>query len=349
MSALKDKLTLGSTHRLAGLFICTALILTACGGSNNPSINPPTTAATTPPGVPVTPLAASAFTIGGTVSGLTTGQSVSVELNGGGAQTLTGLASGAEVPFTFPSMSSGSTYAVTVSSAPAGLFCPVSAGQGTLSADVSDIAVSCHVPVETVLHSFTDLLDGAQPSAPLIMDSQGNLFGTTASGGANGLGVVFEIKSTGQGTWSSTVSTLYSFTGGADGEFPGAALVMDSQGDLFGTTEGRGPVAGTVFELKSTGSGTWATALTTLATVLTQGEPIASLIMDSQGNLFGTTFAGNGFGTVFEIPSISPGTWASTPTTLYSFTGGGGRRESGFSVDHGQSGQSVRHDRYWRW
>jgi hypothetical protein len=213
MLRVKDNLTSGG---LAGLFICTALILTACG-SDNQGINQPTTGATAPPPVtpitPVTPVTTSAFTISGTVSGLTTGQSVSVELNGGGAQTQTGLASGAAVPFTFSSISAGSTYAVSVSSAPAGLFCPVSAGQGTLSANVSGIAVSCHVPVETVLHGFTGSPDASQSSAPLLMDSQGNLFGTTVLGGANGLGAVFEIKSTGADTWSSTVTTLYSFTG----------------------------------------------------------------------------------------------------------------------------------------
>ncbi len=259
--------------------------------------------------MPVTPVSASAFTIGGTVSGLTTGQSVSVELNGGGAQTLTGLASGAEVPFTFPSMSSGSTYAVTVSSAPAGLFCPVSAGQGTLSADVSDIAVSCHVPVETVLHSFTDLLDGAQPSAPLIMDSQGNLFGTTASGGANNLGVVFELKSTGPGTWASTTTTLHTFEGlGLDGAAPEAALVMDSQGDLLGTTfQGGSSNEGTVYELSPNGPGSWSASITILRS-FTGGsdgkDPLAPLILDGQGDLLGTTFNGGSIpdtGTVFEL------------------------------------------------
>jgi hypothetical protein len=329
MLRVKDRLTSGG---LAGLFICTALILTACG-SDNPGIDQPTTGATAPPAAsgvsapvtPVTPVTTSAFTISGTVSGLTTGQSVSVELNGGGAQALTGLASGAAVPFTFPSVSSGSTYAVTVSSAPAGLFCPVSGGQGTLSANVSGIAVSCHVPDETVLHSFTGTPDGGQSSAPLLMDSQGNLFGTTVLGGANGLGAVFEIKSTGPDTWSNTVTTLYSFTGGVDGEVPKASLIMDSQGDLFGTTVGSGPVAGTAFELKSTGPASWATALNTLATFPILEQPEASLIMDSQGNLFGTTFVSNftnnEYGTVFEIPSTGPGTWATTPTTLYSFTG----------------------------
>jgi len=97
----------------------------------------------------------------------------------------------------------------------------------------------------TTLHSFAGPpSDGAQPVAGLVMDKQDNLYGTTFQGGAYGYGVVFKVSPTG------TATVLYSFTGGADGSEPGAGLVIDKKGNLYGTTpEGGAYDKGVVFKI----------------------------------------------------------------------------------------------------
>jgi uncharacterized repeat protein (TIGR03803 family) len=180
----------------------------------------------------------------------------------------------------------------------------------------------------------------ANPLGNLIMDANGDLFGTTATGGASGKGSVFEIKFA-NGSYTSTPATLYSFTGGADGQLPYGGLVMDANGDLFGTTSGgeaggafggpTSPSAGsaTVFEIKAT-NGTYASTPTTLYTFPggnNYSASLAGLIMDAAGDLFGTSTGGFGVpATVFEI-KFANGSYASTPTVLASFSGdtiGGG-------------------------
>jgi uncharacterized repeat protein (TIGR03803 family) len=161
------------------------------------------------------------------------------------------------------------------------------------------------------LASF-DVTNGANPSAPLIMDSSGNLYGTTANGGASSDGTVFELAH-----GSRTITTLASFNG-TDGANPRAGLVMDTSGNLYGTTSGPTSRDGTVFELAH-GSST----ITTLAAFNgTDGkDPLAALVMDSSGNLYGTAAAGGASndGTVFELAHGSR-----TITTLASFDGTNG-------------------------
>lgn len=171
---------------------------------------------------------------------------------------------------------------------------------------------------ETVLHSFTGGSDGYMPYAGLIMDARGNLYGTTFSSDApaQGNGVVFKLDPAG----SETV--LYTFTGGRDGEWPQAALIMDAAGNLYGTTlyggnpncySGQG--CGTVFKVDPSGH---ETVLLSFTGGSDGAVPAASLIMDQQGNLYGTTVNGGayGWGTVFKLnPS-------GNETVLYSFTGG---------------------------
>ncbi len=166
----------------------------------------------------------------------------------------------------------------------------------------------------TTLASF-NITNGANPEAGLVEDSSGNLFGTTAGGGASKDGTVFEVRAS-----SGTITTLASFNG-TNGEFPAAGLVEDSSGNLFGTTsEGGASKDGTVFEVRA-GSGT----ITTLASFNgTNGDgPAAGLVEDSSGNLFGTTAAGGASndGTVFEVKAGS-----GTITTLASFNGTNGAR-----------------------
>jgi uncharacterized repeat protein (TIGR03803 family) len=179
---------------------------------------------------------------------------------------------------------------------------------------------------ETVLHTFTGP-DGAVPHGGLVLDGFGNLYGTTSSGGASGLGTVFKIDTSG------TETVLHSFAGSPDGAHPYAGLVMDNSGNLYGTTENGGASGrGTVFKADNTGT---ETVLHSFAGGSSDGaDPTARVILDANGNLYGTTFRGgsSGRGTVFELDTTN------TETVLYNFTGGadGGNPFGGLTL--GQDG-----------
>ena len=163
---------------------------------------------------------------------------------------------------------------------------------------------------EVVLHNFAGPPNGVGPTAGVIRDSEGNLYGTAIRGGAFNSGVVFKLDKTGKQT------VLYSFTGGADGSQPHAGVIRDSTGNLYGTTRFGGTFQmGVVYKLDTTGKETVLHSFTGGA----EGRsPLASVVRDSAGNLYGTTDAGgtSDFGTVFKIDT------AGRETVLYSFTGG---------------------------
>jgi uncharacterized repeat protein (TIGR03803 family) len=148
----------------------------------------------------------------------------------------------------------------------------------------------------TTLYSFcsqSGCKDGKTPTAELVQAIDGNFYGTTFDGGANGDGTVFEITPTG------TLTTLHSFDGG-DGKNPYAGLVQAPDGNFYGTTSGGGADGdGTVFELTPTGT------LTTLHSFDGKdGEtPFAGLVEDTDGSFYGTTYGGgaNNDGTVFSL------------------------------------------------
>ncbi len=181
---------------------------------------------------------------------------------------------------------------------------------------------------ESILWSFHGGTDGAFPTADLIMDKSGNLYGTTQQGGpyasaSNPGGAVFELTppSTTGGKW--TESVLWSFGNGTDGRFPYAGLITDSSGNLYGTTTYGGTYGqdtggyGTAFELTppSTDGEAWTeSVLWNFGNGKDGQNPYANLIMDSNGNLYSTTSAGGQFGnggTVFELtpPSMAGGSW----------------------------------------
>jgi uncharacterized repeat protein (TIGR03803 family) len=172
------------------------------------------------------------------------------------------------------------------------------------------------------LHTFKGSSDGSLPYGGLIMDRAGNLYGTTSVGGAAKLGTVFGLTPGANGKWTEQV--LYSFTGGNDGAGPRASLIFDQAGNLYGTTFGGG-AGGTVFELTPGANGKWTEkVLHSFGAGNDGANPVASLIFDQVGDLYGTTLYGgtgpgcdNGCGTVFELTPNSDGTW--TENVLYSF------------------------------
>jgi uncharacterized repeat protein (TIGR03803 family) len=170
---------------------------------------------------------------------------------------------------------------------------------------------------------------GQAPHGSLIMDSSGDLFGTTANGGANNQGTLFEIVKNGS-TYSSTPTVLASF-GGSYGNNPVGSLIVDASGDLFGTASAGGASNhGTVFELVKTANGYSTPTVLTSFNGTNGQDPQGSLIMDSAGNLYGTTSSGgaNNDGTLFEITKTANG-YSGTPTVLTSFNGANGKDPQG--------------------
>lgn len=203
---------------------------------------------------------------------------------------------------------------------------------------------------EKVLYEFctvqTDCPDGSGPNG-LVMDSAGTIYGTTWGGGRPGKGVIFRLRyDAGTGKWKEDV--LYTFCAGksrcTDGANPNATLLLDSAGNLYGTTVFGGNVAaclattgseacGVVFELSpNTATGKWSQevlhAFCSEQNCADGFEPFAELVMDKAGNLFGTTEFGSyycdefgcdhGPGVIFELtPGAPAGTW--TEKVIHSF------------------------------
>lgn len=184
----------------------------------------------------------------------------------------------------------------------------------------------------SVIYGFSGP-DGRQPQGNLVIDAGGNLYGTTVYGGANktgcnnqGCGTVFRLSpSANGGTWTETV--LYSFVGADDGSNPQAGVVLDSEGNLYGTTEfGGNGGCGAVFQLTPGANDQW-----TETVVYAIGEgcnALGSLIFDSSGNLYGTvsTSGPNAGGLAFELSPQQNGTWLYT--RLYAFNGFSGSKDA---------------------
>jgi len=134
---------------------------------------------------------------------------------------------------------------------------------------------------EIILHNFASPPYGASPGR-VIRDAAGNLYGTTYTGGAAGMGVVYKFS-------GGHFTTLYNFSGNPDGACPEAGLLRDSAGNLYGTTTVGGSGAGVVFKLDPTGK---ETILYTFSGGLDGRYPDAGVVSDSAGNLYGTTAGG---------------------------------------------------------
>jgi uncharacterized repeat protein (TIGR03803 family) len=184
--------------------------------------------------------------------------------------------------------------------------------------------------VETILYSFTNTGDGARPTAALLRDNAGNLYGTTSDSNAGGDGEVFRLSPPIQsgGVW--TESILYRFQGGTDGSSPNAALITDGRGNLYGTA------TSSVFELsppQNRGTPWTFTLLHEFKCCTSDGwNAVAPLVIDPEGNLYGTTEWGGdlsndscgspGCGTVFEVSPPSHAVHAWAEKVIHTFTAG---------------------------
>ena len=189
----------------------------------------------------------------------------------------------------------------------------------------------------TTLHTFGYYGDGGDPSTGLVQGSDGNFYGATNQGGDNNLtgGTIFQITATG------VFTTLYSFSGGADGSLPGATLTQNTDGSLYGVTvQGGTGGYGTVFRVTTAG------ALTTLFTFVRGADalqPTVGLTKGNDGNFYGTTQEGGLYndGTVFRV------TPAGVLTTIYNFTNGTDGTGPAVALTLGNDGNLVWHRRRW--
>jgi len=204
-------------------------------------------------------------------------------------------------------------------------------GTGNIPSTVFKLDPGGHL---TTLHAFQELGDGKNPLGSPILDRQGRLYGTTIHGGQVGRGTVYRITPNGK------ERVLHSFGGTSregDGDSPASALIMDRNGNLYGTTIAGGSSAcgsggccagtgcGTVFKVAPDGT------TTILYRFLNDGHgkfPVGSLAMDRTGNLYGMTQQGGGAGTIFKLEPDG------TKSELYLFgIGTGGVPHAGLIID----------------
>jgi uncharacterized repeat protein (TIGR03803 family) len=176
---------------------------------------------------------------------------------------------------------------------------------------VTALAITAVAQNYSPLVSFTGA-NGANPAyESLTLGTDGKLYGTTSAGGAHGFGTVFQM------TTNGTLTSLYSFTNGSDGEIPYSGLVQGADGNFYGTTLAGGANSfGTIFKITPSG-----TLTTVYAFDGTHGAtPQSAMILGTDGNFYGTTGRGgvSSVGTVFKL---TPG---GTLTTLHSFGGSDG-------------------------
>jgi uncharacterized repeat protein (TIGR03803 family) len=189
---------------------------------------------------------------------------------------------------------------------------------------------------ESIIYNFKggDSGDGAWLFSSLLLDGEGNLYGTASQGGTGdcgggigGCGVVFELSPS-SGGWSESI--LYDFQGGAhDGTSPESGLIFDAAGNLYGTTLSGGGLelcnswygCGIVFELSPAG-GSWTESVIHIFSLHEGQNPNSGLVIGSTGNLYGVTPLGGvaDWGTAFELASGSGGLW--TESILHNFGNG---------------------------
>ena len=248
-----------------------------------------------------------AFTIGGSISGLSTSGLVLAD----GTDTLAVFAHAQT--FTMPTgLPSGASYDVTVQAHPPALGCAVSNASGVVgSADVTGIAIACAAGAESTVYAFSGLTDGSTPYGSLLLGSDGKLYGLTYIGGAYGGGAAFRVAADGSET------LLYSFGAGTDGANPHGSLIQGSDGNLYGVTAYGGTYGhGVLFALSTSGI---ESVLYSFGAGADAQDPYGSLLQANDGNFYGMSVHGGtyGAGTVFMV---SP---QGSELVLHSFGGAG--------------------------
>src|SRR5579862_402629 len=214
------------------------------------------------------------------------------------------------------------TYSYVIFDSSGNLYGTAYAGGANGYGAVFELSPSGDSWTEKVLYSFANTPDGANPVNGLIVDSSGNLYGTTWSGGKSGNGTVYELTQSG-GVWKdkviSNIKSTYS------------GLTMNAHGNIFGTTYN------SVFEMTPNGKGGWQGSTILSFTSGTNASkygsnPNGTPAFDSAGNLYGTTYGGgtNGNGAVYEL---TPGTTGWTPKVLYEFGTEGSHPLAGVLLD----------------
>jgi uncharacterized repeat protein (TIGR03803 family) len=216
--------------------------------------------------------------------------------------------------FAFPTNGSGGSVPAggLISDAAGNLYGVTAAGGAYKWGGIFRLALENGAWTEALLYSFKGgAADGSQPESALLLDTSGNLYGTTSGGGPSNDGTVFKLAPDGQGGWTETV--LHAFSG-KDGRWPiTAPLVADAKGNLYGVTEGAcyyGCVNGTLFELSPQQNGSW--SFRVLHRFVQSAIPLSGVILDKAGNLYGTTqydgaincIAGSGCGTVYKLARV---------------------------------------------
>jgi uncharacterized repeat protein (TIGR03803 family) len=208
----------------------------------------------------------------------------------------------------------------------------------TLSAAVLILACAAWAAtVPQIIYSFAGDADGEYIDSDLVMDSAGNLYGTSVQGGNFASGTVFELTPSASG-WTHTV--LYSFTGGPDGGEPYKGVTVDRQGNLYGTTVAGGGGAcdggcGVAYKLTNSG-GVWSQTVMHTFTGGDDGSgPGTGLTLGPRGTLYGMTPTGgaNGQGVIFQLAPLNGG-WQLN--VIHAFTGGadGGGGSAGRLLRH---------------
>jgi uncharacterized repeat protein (TIGR03803 family) len=181
-----------------------------------------------------------------------------------------------------------------------------------------------------VLYTFMSRQDGTPPNA-LTFDAAGNLYGTTYYGGAYNYGTIFKLTPRMHGNWTKMI--LYNLKDAAEGEFPDSEIVLDVAGNLYGSTyDGGTRGSGVVFQLVPGANGKWTYRAIYLFDGLSGGALPEGVILDTAGNLYGTTFQGGssgpdcvgvgGCGVLFKLTPGASGKW--TETVLHNFCSSSG-------------------------
>ena len=193
---------------------------------------------------------------------------------------------------------------------------------------VFELNLTKAVIIPKILHGFGSATsaDGKYPYGGVVLDSKGNLYGTTTEGGLYGEGTVFELSPNANGAWSEKI--IYNFNG-PESQYPQTPMTIGPDGNLYGTA------GQTVFQLTQSNDGWIERTIFTFGQALADGSEPSALTFDASGNAYGTTVYGGGqcntpgCGIVFELTPNGEGRWGEK--VLHRFESAGDGSEANFS------------------